>query len=220
MTSLKENVHQYLPAAVSNDDKVEIYLTRGDYQYYHYGCDGVNDYGWGCGYRTLQSLASWIRKQQIRNNQMNVADVPSIRNIQELLSAMGDKESSFIGSKLWIGSVEVGLVLDKVYDTPCKIVHIHSGSELHKYVDEIKQHFVKFGCPIMMGGNTDNSSKGIMGLKTDGMNSSLLIVDPHFVGNVEREKLISEGFVHWRNISDFDQNSFYNLCMPQLKGLQ
>ena len=44
------------------------------------------------------------------------ASIPSIPQIQEVLVAMGDKEREFIGSKQWIGSVEVGLVIDKIYD--------------------------------------------------------------------------------------------------------
>ena len=44
------------------------------------------------------------------------ASIPSIPQIQEVLVAMGDKEKEFIGSKQWIGSVEVGLVIDKIYD--------------------------------------------------------------------------------------------------------
>lgn len=36
-------------------------LVQGSYEYWHYGCDGLDDRGWGCGYRTLQTLCSWIR---------------------------------------------------------------------------------------------------------------------------------------------------------------
>ena len=31
-----------------------------DYEYWHYCCDDLNDRGWGCGYRTLQTISSWI----------------------------------------------------------------------------------------------------------------------------------------------------------------
>ena len=30
------------------------------YDYWHYCCDTFDDRGWGCGYRTLQTIASWI----------------------------------------------------------------------------------------------------------------------------------------------------------------
>ena len=67
--------------------------------------------GWGCGYRSLQTICSWI-SQRMKTD----ASIPSIPRIQEVLVAMGDKEREFIGSKQWIGSVEVGLVIDKIYD--------------------------------------------------------------------------------------------------------
>lgn len=31
----------------------ECYLTRGNFEYFHYGCDDVNDNGWGCAYRSI-----------------------------------------------------------------------------------------------------------------------------------------------------------------------
>ena len=34
---------------------------QGKCEYYHYGVDGFNDSGWGCGYRTCQSILSWYR---------------------------------------------------------------------------------------------------------------------------------------------------------------
>ena len=33
--------------------------VRGAYDYYHYAQDGTNDRGWGCAYRSLQTIWSW-----------------------------------------------------------------------------------------------------------------------------------------------------------------
>ena len=65
--------------------------------------------GWGCGYRTLMMLCSWIRdqKQKSHSSPTGLHPVPSNRCIQETLVKIGDKESQFVGSKQWIGSVEV-----------------------------------------------------------------------------------------------------------------
>ena len=69
--------------------------------------------GWGCGYRTLQSLCSWT----IENfDPPSTRDVPSIPEIQEALVNMRDKEERFRGSRDWIGSVEVGLCLDYFFN--------------------------------------------------------------------------------------------------------
>ena len=42
--------------------------------------------------------------------------VPTIKNIQEHLIAMEDKEAGFLGSRDWIGSYEVFLVIDFLYN--------------------------------------------------------------------------------------------------------
>ena len=40
-------------------DVHEEVVVRGKYDYWHYLCDEVDDRGWGCGYRTLQTIISW-----------------------------------------------------------------------------------------------------------------------------------------------------------------
>jgi hypothetical protein len=39
----------------------EISLVSGLYAYYHYMQDLINDQGWGCAYRSLQTIVSWFR---------------------------------------------------------------------------------------------------------------------------------------------------------------
>ena len=76
--------------------------------------------GWGCGYRTLQSLCSWA-ENKLHSSSSHiaeggvVADVPSLRKIQEVLVEVGDKPQSFIGSREWIGSFEACIVLDHLF---------------------------------------------------------------------------------------------------------
>ena len=59
------------------------------------------------------------------------------------------------------------LILDYLYDVPCKIIHapaVETNGKLQhtllKHVDDVKNHFKKFGSPVMMGGDVDASSKG------------------------------------------------------------
>ncbi len=56
--ALLSNVH--LNVAVPRGQILTLETVRGDYDYWHYGCDGFDDRGWGCGYRTLQTIASWV----------------------------------------------------------------------------------------------------------------------------------------------------------------
>lgn len=208
-TKLLKNVHENL--ILSEDG--ETFLVQGEYEYWHYGCDGFNDRGWGCGYRTLQTICSWII-----NNENMEESVPSIDIVQRTLVLVEDKERTFIGSKEWIGSFEVSIVLNQLYGICSKIIHVSSGKELINQVDNIKKHFKQFGSPIMMGGDRDCSSKCIVGLHIGNGDVYLLIVDPHFVGKVKNvDQLRKYQWVKWQNLNDFLDSSFYNLCLPQLK---
>ncbi|XP_013073057.2 ufm1-specific protease 1-like isoform X1 [Biomphalaria glabrata] len=197
-----------------HDDAV---FCSGDLFYYHYGCDGVDDRGWGCGYRTLQTLCSWVESlNKVATGTTSPTSVPSINQIQTALVDIGDKPSNFRHSKQWIGSVEICLCLDVFYDIPCKIIHIEKGSQFKQYCSEIFHHFVNVGAPIMMGGETDNSSKGIIGVRLK--NPALLIADPHYFGTVNSAKhLLELGFIHWLPVSELHEDSFYNLCLPQAR---
>ncbi|XP_072045124.1 ufm1-specific protease 1-like [Amphiura filiformis] len=193
-------------------------IVTGSYKYYHYGCDKFDDRGWGCGYRTLQTLCSWIRLQKLKDkNEKNVNKVPSLPVIQQGLVAMGDKPDTFIGSRNWIGSFEVCITIDHLYDVPCKIMHINSGRELQSKIPALMEHFQQFGSPVMMGGDTDSSSKGILGVCT-GTKSYLLVLDPHFWGTPTNSILHEDKWLSWKPVDDFLEDSFYNFCLPQLKA--
>ena len=217
---LLSNIHSGLQPPCQGD----AFLVTQNYNYYHYLVDGFDDRGWGCGYRTLQTICSWINmsteigKQKGRN-------VPSLRDIQETLVEMQDKEPSFLGSKAWIGSFEICLVLDNLYDVQSKIVHLQPGSLNSEETIFLKRHFEEFRSPVMMGGDADSASKCILGIfygheLTDD-NVYLLVLDPHFCGkSTTIQQLQGENWVAWKKLSDFDQNSFYNFCLPQIRGYE
>jgi hypothetical protein len=52
---------------------------------------------------------SWFVLQKYRS-----AEIPTHPEIQHCLVSLGDKPSSFVGTKGWIGSQEVGLCLDNM----------------------------------------------------------------------------------------------------------
>uniref|UniRef100_A0A0B6YP36 UFSP1/2/DUB catalytic domain-containing protein n=1 Tax=Arion vulgaris TaxID=1028688 RepID=A0A0B6YP36_9EUPU len=209
---LLPNVHTCLPSQPG-----EAFCT-GQYLYYHYGCDGLDDRGWGCGYRTVQTICSWVRQHRLSvsatSNSLKHSPVPSIAQIQQMLVEMGDKSQSFVNSRQWIGSFEACLILDHIYQIPCKILHIEKGSDIHQFLPELYQHFITVGSPVMMGGETDNSSKGIMGVRlTD---PALLVVDPHYFGKRPTlEILQNTGYVRWMPVHELHADTFYNMCLPK-----
>ncbi|XP_059153941.1 inactive Ufm1-specific protease 1-like, partial [Physella acuta] len=96
---------------------------------------------------------------------------------------------------------------------PCKILHVPKGSEMKNFLLELAHHFNIVGSPVMLGGESDNSSRAVMGVRLK--DPALLIVDPHFYGNKPTvELLLHKGFIRWLPISDLHTDTFYNLCMP------
>ncbi|XP_028973463.2 ufm1-specific protease 1-like [Esox lucius] len=216
--ALPENAHIGLPSPAP--DIVKCSLISGDCLYFHYGCDGQDDRGWGCGYRTLQTMAWWLCHSWCPPSpKAKCRPPPSLPEIQHALVAMGDKPASFAGSREWIGTVEASLILDYYYNVPCKVVHVRGGGiELNRAAEELHEHFQSQGSPVMMGGDRDNSSKGILGVcsRPEGQGSYLLVMDPHYYGPpLERAALQRLGLVSWKNVGSLDTSSFYNLCLPQ-----
>jgi len=39
----------------------EVFIVKGKYSYHHYMQDRMDDNGWGCAYRSLQTVVSWFR---------------------------------------------------------------------------------------------------------------------------------------------------------------
>lgn len=152
-----------------------IYSSTNDYtgrfDYYHYACDGFQDEGWGCGYRTLQSICSWI----INTKQSSVC-VPNIPEIQKILVDIQDKPTRFFGSRDWIGTLEASYVIDTLFGVSCKLIHIRRGEDIKRHRDMLVSYFKDIGAFGMMGGDMDASSKGIAGIRIDGEQVFLLVV--------------------------------------------
>ena len=112
------------------------YSVTGDYLYYHYLQDGKDDNGWGCAYRSMQTLLSHLLLNSsytgVSTLKIKGKEVPNHKDIQQALVDMGDKEKDFVGSSQWIGAVEVAMCIsyftNDVID--CKIVNVTEGSLL------------------------------------------------------------------------------------------
>lgn len=165
------------------------------------------------------TLCSWVRGQlaSARGTVSSLAAVPSNLEVQDILIRIGDKEKTFKGSKQWIGSVEVGtyfctffsmffsllkidfliiahfqtsMVIDTLYGIPSKIIHVSSGAILDEHTQTLFEHFKTRGSPVMMGGDNDNSSKGIVGICKNDENTYLLVVVRRFFFLIEKKQCI------------------------------
>eukprot|EP00474_Spongospora_subterranea_P009811 CRZ10269.1 hypothetical protein [Spongospora subterranea] len=202
------NVHRALIPGPESDPDIRVHLVCGPYAYYHYMQDGINDDGWGCAYRSLQTLWSWANRQGLTHD-----PVPSIPIIQQIIYDQDQKEKSFVGSRQWIGAIEVSHVLSSLGIT-CRILPLSSGAEFGSKGRELAQHFDSHGSPIMIGGGV--LAYTLLGVQIHRHTGQVryLILDPHYKGGDNIGDIISKGWCSWRSGDLFDQGAFYNLCMP------
>ena len=101
------NTHVGLKPSGVKDGK--LYLVQGNYHYYHYLQQQMQDKGWGCAYRSLQTICSWFLLQGYTERA-----VPTHLEIQQYLVKIGDKPQNFKGSSQWIGKFFFLILLKKV----------------------------------------------------------------------------------------------------------
>ncbi|ONM32472.1 putative Ufm1-specific protease [Zea mays] len=213
-SSLLRDIHRELPSSGVSGGVMS--LIDGSYEYYHYLHDGIDDNGWGCAYRSLQTIVSWYRLQQYSS-----IDVPSHREIQQVLVEIGDKDPSFIGSCEWIGAIELSFVLDKLLGVSCKVINVRSGDELPEKCRELARHFETQGTPVMIGGGV--LAYTLLGVDYNGASGdcAFLILDPHYTGTDDLKKIVNGGWCGWKKSVDskgrsfFLKDKFYNLLLPQ-----
>lgn len=182
----------------------------GSYDYYHYMQDNFNDNGWGCAYRSMQTICSWIKNQHYTNK-----PVPFHTDIQKILVSLGDKPPNFVGSSNWIGAIEISMCLQNLYDVDCSIMHVSSGSELVYKGRELMKHFETHGTPVMIGGGV--LAYTLLGIDYNEKTGDIqfLILDPHYTGSEDLKTIRDKGWCSWKSGDLFRQDSFYNLCLPQ-----
>ena len=202
--------HLFLKKKLTSNEKIISYI-KGDYLYYHYNKENINDIGWGCAYRSLQTLFSWFTLNTSIGKRKKI---PSILEIQITLFKLGDKDKNFINSNSRIGSYEVCLVLNELLGIESKIIFVPSGKDISNKGKELIFHFQNNGTPIMIGG--DVYAYTILGIDYDFVKDEcmFLILDPHYSGDDNINDIINNGWCCWKGIELFKQNSFYNMCLP------
>eukprot|EP00053_Salpingoeca_punica_P001568 m.34061 g.34061 ORF g.34061 m.34061 type:complete len:254 (+) comp11096_c0_seq1:169-930(+) len=230
----------FLPAPPSQGKDCRTVTATGDLLYYYYGCDDTDDRGFGCGYRTISSICSWLRLRRSSIHQLTAAAVveapalpvvpdmkrePSIKELQALLGVSGTH---------WLSTLDAVVPLDTYYQTDCKYASFASGADLqtHASLATLETHFRMHGSPVMVGGNVDASARALLGVHVDPHNLAncrVLVLDPHMYlglhgGRLTADEIydaaVSHGYLAWRPLSLFDSRSFYNLAMPQLPRQQ
>ncbi|XP_075052990.1 ufm1-specific protease 2 [Mixophyes fleayi] len=187
-----------------------VSLVQGIYSYHHYMQDRMDDNGWGCAYRSLQTICSWFNYQGYTDK-----PVPTHREIQQALVDVGDKPSPFIGSRQWIGSIEVQLVLNQLLAITSKILFVSQGTELASRGRELVNHFQSEGTPVMIGGGVlAHTILGVNWSESTG-DIKFLILDPHYKGAEDLQTILEKGWCGWKGADFWTADAYYNLCLPQ-----
>ena len=144
---------------------------------------------------------------------------------------LGDKDRTFVGSKQWIGSFEIAMLMDHYYSLACKIIHLGSGDEFPSKARELALHFQTEGSPVMIGGGV--LAYTLLGIDYDETTGDVrfLILDPHYTGREDIATIISKGWCAWKVFGShpteielikkqqkpdlFLADAFYNVCLPQ-----
>jgi hypothetical protein len=121
------------------------------------------------------------------------------------------------------------LILEHIFDIQSKIISVNCGSEVNSDVcSKLFRHFTEHGTPVMVGGAVGGAITVIgidittqrrphSSLSNGGDNARFLMLDPHYVGPDEPDKLLASG--HWCYWVDarvyFQEGAFYNFCLPQ-----
>ncbi|KRY61156.1 Ufm1-specific protease 2, partial [Trichinella britovi] len=181
------NVHEALTPPGNESNMATVY---GLYEYYHYMQDGFDDRGWGCAYRSLQTIWSWFIL-----NGYTEKPVPNHRQIQQALADIGDKPKSFI---------------------TCRTLSLNSREELTDWAEELRRHFHSAGTPVMIGGG--NLAHTILGVSIDEETgeAKYLVLDPHYAGAEDLKSITQKGWCGWKTVDFWSSDSFHNLLLPLL----
>ncbi|KAL5460479.1 hypothetical protein EMCRGX_G033930 [Ephydatia muelleri] len=192
---------------VSDGDMATV---RGNYSYHHYMQDRINDDGWGCAYRSLQTLWSWFVYQGYTSRAP-----PTHRQVQQALVDVRDKEPSFVGSREWIGSFEVSTCLNQLLGIQCKIHYCSSGAEMGSVGRLLLHHFKTQWTPVMIGGGV--LAHTILGVDYSEKTGEIrfLILDPHYKDAEDIKTVVDKGWCGWKPVTFWNQQAHYNLCLPQ-----
>lgn len=212
-TGRLSNVHVGIKSHGFGEDGVSVHLTSGRYLYCHYLQNRFKDSGWGCAYRSLQTILSWcVFERYVR---FDNGVLPTHEHIQRALVHVGDKKASFIGSQEWIGANEVCYALEELTGLSSKIVHVSRGSEILGCSRELARHFDEQGSPVMIGGGV--LAWTILGIARNERTGKckFLILDPHYEGRDDLKSIQSKHWIGWKGEDIFKETAFYNLCLPQ-----
>lgn len=142
---------------------------------------------------------------------------------------IGDKPPRFCGSREWIGSTEVGLLVESFTGHGFRILMLGQGECLSSKVPVFAQHFREHRGPIMAGGLGTSAAQTIIGVgwEEDGTEDDneeggapcFLVLDPHYTGPDRLDAVQASGGstttgCHWVPLSWWQRGVDRYFCLP------
>lgn len=109
----------------------------------------------------------------------------------------GDKPVEFVGSKQWIGAIELGFVLDALLGVMSKVETASSGDEMPDKARALASHFDTQGTPVMIGGGVLAYTLLGVDWNQETGEVAFLILDPHYTGADSLEAIHSGARSCW-----------------------
>ena len=187
-------------------------VVRRPFAHHHYlgPPDHFDDRGWGCAYRSCQTLLSSLLGA--------AAPVPTVMGLQEALVAMNDKPAHFVGSREWIGSTEVGLLVERLSGHEYRIATLEPTESIASKVQLFAEHFRAVGAPIMAGGRGTAAAQTILGVAWGPSEAEppwFLVLDPHYTGADELAAVQgSAQGCQWHPLAYWGRGASRYFCLP------
>ncbi|KAJ0179372.1 hypothetical protein K1T71_005084 [Dendrolimus kikuchii] len=218
------NPHEAIPPLPSKPD-VTLALVRGRYNYHHYMQDNLNDDGWGCAYRSMQTIFSWFSRDG-----RYTADIERRVNL-------GNSVNGALGKLL--GAKNLSQKAQLAVHNAVLVPTLTYGSESWVWkkehesrVNAVEMQALRKICGVTLADRVRNTevrkrvgggvlAHTILGVEYNSVTNETryLILDPHYTGTEDLTVVINKGWCGWKSSDFWNKTAHYNLCLPQTKPM-
>jgi len=185
---------------------------KTEYKTYHYGDNNLDDSGWGCSYRNIQTILSCYKKYYNSS-----ADIPDIKTLLLFFNKTTDIKNK---RELWIEPYHISLYLSSTFnfsgDHYAYVIDNYDFSKIlktdlsfylennrvinrfDKMLSVIKSHFKKTNLPVVI-------DDGLYSYCFFMDNEDIILIDPHRTEN----KLLKKS-------TAFLKNNFFLYYFPRI----
>jgi len=226
---LKVEIPEAVKSAPEPNSSWLVAVARGLVDYAHYRQENYEDQGWGCAYRTLQTIVAWYWNHGFISSASDRSKFQrflTIDEVQQELILLGETTREQLDRNPWISAVEASLVLRSKFRIDSRIIPIFSQAQCVANLRKLVRHFREIGSPVLLAGNL--RAMGILGvcMNKDSGEGYLLLLDPHYRGRDDLDEILNKDFdlragkrlprwCSWRSVTEAIQpDTSYSILLP------